>query len=155
MTKILLAAAAAFSLLSACATTPTRAERMMAMCPMGVADTQVSAVDEVNGSTMTFTTRTQVLELQRRVHAMAAMHAERQAVDGSHGDRSGLTMEHGMDDLRAPFTSVTVFDLDNGASLKVTPTNQADLLRVQTAVRAHAERMQNHHCGMMGAKHGV
>jgi hypothetical protein len=152
MNRYVLLALSALALTAACATTPTRAERMAATCPMGVADTQVSAVDEVNGSTITFTTHTQVLELQRRVHAMAAMHNERNtSPDGRRPP--GMTMEHGDDDLGASFTVATVFDLANGASVKVTPTDPADLARVQASVRAHAERMQDHHCGMMGAGH--
>ena len=152
MNRYVLLALSALALSTACATTPTRAERMAATCPMGVADTQVSAVDEVNGSTITFTTHTQVLELQRRVHAMVAMHNERnQSVDARHP--AGMTMEHGDDDLGASFTVATVHDLANGASVKVTPADQADLQRVQASVRAHAERMQDHHCGMMGASH--
>jgi len=153
MNRHVLAAFAALAALSACATTPTRSERMMAMCPMGVADAQVSAVDEVDGTTLTFTTHHQVGELQRRVGEMAAMHNDRH-----HG---GMVLEgapqgrgHGMDDGTMRATHVSVTNLANGASVRVTPNDPADLLKVQASIRAHADKMQHHSCRMMNEPYG-
>ena len=82
MTRIVLAGTTALALLAGCAHSapsaaapqPDHAGAMMAMCPMGVPGTTVAAADVANGSAVTFTTTDQVAELQRRVHAMVAMH---------------------------------------------------------------------------------
>jgi hypothetical protein len=52
-----------------------------------------------------------------------------------------------------PPSHATVFDLENGASIKLMPTNEADLLTLQTAVRMRAQRMQQSGCEMMTGMH--
>jgi hypothetical protein len=167
MTRLLLVGATTLALLSGCAhsSQPAAAapmagagDEMKAMCPMGVPGTQVSAVDEVNGSTMTFTAHAHVAELQRRVHDMAKMHNQHHAGGDTHeGMHMGGTMGGGreMSGMMMPPSDATVFNLENGASIKLMPINEADLLTLQTAVRMHAQRMQQSGCDMMtGMHHG-
>jgi hypothetical protein len=167
MTRLLLVGATTLALLSGCAhsSQPAAAapmagagDEMKAMCPMGVPGTQVSAVDEVNGSTMTFTAHAQVAELQRRVHDMVKMHNQHHAGGDTHeGMHMGGMMGGGkeMSGMMMPPSDATVFNLENGASIKLMPINEADLLTLQTAVRMHAQRMQQSGCDMMtGMHHG-
>lgn len=173
MTHVLLVGATALALLSGCAhssqpaaAAPMDGDRgdMKALCPMGVPGTQVSAVDEINGSTLTFTARGQVAELQRRVHAMVKMHNQHHAGGDTHegmpkgGMMGGDHMMGGdqkMGGMMMPPSHATVFDLENGASIKLMPTNEADLQKLQSAVRMHAQRMQQNGCEMMtGMHHG-
>ncbi len=163
MPRVLLVGAAAVALLSGCATSyppaaaaPARdhAADMMAMCPMGVPGTQVSAVDEVDGSTLTFTSHDGVAELRRRVHHMARMHNEHHvggapagAGGGMMGGMMGSTKEMGSMMMMPP-SHATTFDLGNGASIKLMPSHPADLRQLQTAARMHAQRMQERGCAM-------
>ena len=165
MTRVLFVGATALALLSGCAhySQPAAAPMggaggdMKAMCPMEVPGTQVSAVDEVNGSTMTFTAQVQVAELQRRVHAMVKMHNQHHASgdthDGKHmgGMMGGGHKPGGM----MPPSHATAFDLEHGASIKLMPNYAADLPTLQAAVRMHAQRMQQSGCeAMTGMHHG-
>jgi len=144
MTRILLAGATSFALLAGCAHSapsaaaapaPERAGAMMAMCPMGVPGTTVAAADEVNGSTMTFTTTDQVAELQRRVHAMVAMHNKHHGEGMKHegmkheGMMGGGMMGDGkgMGGMMMPSSHATVSDLETGARVKVMPSDPARL----------------------------
>lgn len=173
MTHVLLVGAAALALLSGCAhsSQPAQASpmdgaggEMKATCPMEIPGTQVSAVDEVNGATMTFTAPAQVAELQRRVHAMVKMHNQHHAGGDTHeGMHMGGMMGGGhkmggdqkMGGMMMPPSHATVFDLDNGASITLMPTNEADLQKLQSAVRMHTQRMQKSGCEMMtGMHHG-
>jgi hypothetical protein len=177
MTRVLLLGTAAFALLSACAHSPStetspraatasqapgQAGDMMAMCPMNVPGTQVSATDAANGETLTFTTTDQVAELRSRVHAMAEMRNKHHAAGGMHesmrggGTGSGKAMGGGMmgDGMMMPPSNATVVDLDKGASITLTPNDPADLQKLQSAARMHAQKMQQNGCGMMGQKQG-
>jgi hypothetical protein len=49
-----------------------------------------------------------------------------------------------------PPSRASVEDLPNGARITVTPNDAADLQRLQSTIRAHAEHMQQHGCAMMG-----
>ncbi len=170
MTHVLLAGAAALALLSGCAhssqpvaAAPMAGDRgdMKALCPMGVPGTQVSAVDEVNGSTLTFTAGGQVAELQRRVHAMVKMHNQHHAGGDTHDGKHMGGMMGGMmggghkPGGMMPPSHATAFDLENGASIRLTPNYAADLPTLQAAVRMHAQRMQQSGCETMtGMHHG-
>ena len=165
MTRVLLVGAAALALLSGCAhySQPAPAAQMdgaggdmKALCPMGVPGTQVSAVDETNGATMTVTANAQVAELQRRVHAMVAMHNQRHGDGKAHEGMMGHGMMRdgqGMRGMMLPPSQATVTALETGARVTLMPTDPADLQKLQAAVRMHAQKMQQDGCGMKGAMH--
>lgn len=142
-------------------------DKMAAMCPMAIPGTQVSAADTSIGETLTFSTTSpdQVAELRTRVRAMADMHNQHHASGGMHQGmhESGGTMSGGgaMADMPMPPPSTaTVEDSDAGASLILTPKDPAQMAQLQSAVRAHANMMQQGNCGMMkmrqagGMQHG-
>jgi hypothetical protein len=52
--------------------------------------------------------------------------------------------------VMVPPSSATVTDIENGASIALTPVAPADLQQLQTAVRTHANHMEKDGCGMMG-----
>ncbi len=143
-----------------------RAGDMMAMCPMGVPGTQVSAIDTADGEALDFTTTPdQVAELRSRVHAMAEMHNRHHAsgdvgvrghgMHGHEGMRGGM-MEGGGPEKRGmmmpPPSRAVAEDLANGARLVVTPNEAADLQKLQSAVRMHAQHMTQSGCGMTGGR---
>jgi hypothetical protein len=164
MTRALFAGAMAFALLSGCAHSsptgsaspppaaqaPGQSGKMMAMCPMDVPGTRVSAADTADGASLTFTGADQPAELQRRVHAMAEMH-NRHHAGGMHEGMMDDGMKGG---AMMPASHATVADLEGGASITLTPDAPADLQKVRSMVRMHAERMQQGGCAMMGHKHG-
>jgi hypothetical protein len=147
---------------------------MAEMCPMNVPGTQVSAADVADGEALTFTTAAEnAAALREKVHAMAEMHNRHHAEgEGSHGgmQHGGMGqggtggmgtmggmggmggMGHGdMGGMQMPPPSrASVEDLPNGARITVTPNDAADLQRLQSTIRAHAEHMQQHGCAMMG-----
>jgi hypothetical protein len=166
MTRILLAGTTAIALLAGCAHSaptaasapaPAKAGAMLATCPMGVPGTTVAAADQANGSTITFTTPDQVAELQRRVHAMSAMHNQHHGDGGmKHGGMKGGGMMGGgmgMGGMMMPDSNATVTDLETGARITVMPKDPADLQKLQAAVRMHAQHMQKEGCGMMREMH--
>ncbi len=135
---------------------------MAGMCPMSVPGTNVSAADTATGEALTFTTSPdQASALREKVHAMADMHNRHHAsgdagsggmggVMGGGGMAGGGMAGGGMDGMQMPPPSrAAVEDLPDGARLLVTPNDQADLQRLQSTVRMHAEHMQQHGCGMM------
>jgi hypothetical protein len=126
---------------------------MMGMCPMDVPGTHVSAADTENGEALTFTTTAdQAAELQRRVRGMADMHNQRHAAGGTADGamKEGMMGGAGMSEMMMPPPShAAVMDLPDGARLEVTPNASADLQKLQSAVRMHAQHMQEHGCGMM------
>lgn len=126
---------------------------MMGMCPMDVPGTHVSAADTENGEALTFTTTTdQAAELQRRVHGMADMHNQHHAAGGTADGamKEGMMGGAGMGEMTMPPPShAAVMDLPDGARVDVTPNAPADLQKLQSTVRMHAQHMQEHGCGMM------
>jgi len=164
MTRVALAGTLAFALLSGCAhssgaapaapvaasaQTPNPSGKMMPMCPMDVPGARVSATDTADGETLTFTADDRAAEVRSRVHAMAEMH-NRHNVAGEHGAMMGGGKAGGP---MMPPSHATVADVDDGASITVTPDAPADLQKVQTMIRMHAERMQKNGCAMMGHGH--
>jgi len=131
---------------------------MMAMCPMNVPGTHVSASDIADGEALAFTTTPdQVDELRTRVRAMADMHNQHHGVgkDGMHhegmsGGGMGAGGERMGGMMMPPPSRAAVEDLANGARIVVTPNSSADLQKLQSAVRMHAQHMEQHGCGMMG-----
>lgn len=145
---------------------------MAEMCPMNVPGTQVSAMDVANGEALTFTTTPEnAAALREKVHAMAEMHNRHHtggepghggmqhggmgqgAMGGMGGMGGGMSgMAHGdMGGMQMPPPSqASVEDVPNGARIVVTPNDPADLQRLQSTVRAHAEHMQQHGCEMTG-----
>jgi len=136
-------------------------------CPMAVPGTQVSAVDRQNGEAITFTTSPDhEADLRSRVHAMADMHNHHQGGGTDHGgmhqDMHGDAMGDGsmgsgdMDHhmtMMPPPSSASVEDIPGGARLVVTPSDPAELQRLQSVVRMHAAHMsQTRSCGM--GEHG-
>lgn len=131
---------------------------MTGVCPMTVPGTQVSASDTTTGEALTFTTSSpdRVDELRSSVRAMADMHNRHHASgqmgaqpyqgmgSGSAADPS-MRMAH-----MPPPSTASVEDTDGGARLVVTPKDSAQLPQLQSAMRAHADMMQQGHCGMMG-----
>jgi hypothetical protein len=120
---------------------------MEAMCPTAVPDTHVAASDTASGEAITFTTSGQVDELRRRVHAMAEMHNQHHAPGAAPaGSQQHVAMSSGM----IPPSRTSVEDVEGGARVSVTPNDAADLERLRSTVRTHAEHMQGGNCGMMG-----
>jgi hypothetical protein len=118
---------------------------MSGMCPAEVPDTHVAASDTAAGEAIAFTTSPgQVDELRRRVHAMADMHNQH------HGSGAAEADGRGMGGMMPPPSRAAVEDVEGGARVSVTPNNAADLERLRSTVRMHAEHMQSGHCGMMG-----
>lgn len=169
MTTARLVATAAAALLSvftlslavdAAAQTPTVAPAtghsgdMMAACPMNVPGTTVTATDTANGETLTFTTTGDVAALRSKVRQMAEMHNQHHAAGGTHDGMMGGGMMgsgKGMEgNVKVPPSNATVTDIENGASIALTPTSPADLQQLQAAVRTHANHMEKEGCGMMG-----
>jgi hypothetical protein len=171
MIRVHLVGAAAFALLSACAHAPSaetaarpgmaaqasgQASDMMAICPMQVPDTTVSATDTLDGEALTFTTSSgQVAELRRRVRAMADMHNQHHASatttmqggTGHGGMMGGAAMGHG--EMMPPPSRAAVQDVDDGARIVVAPNEPAQAAHLRSAVRLHAQHMQREGCGMM------
>src|SRR5512140_625918 len=134
---------------------------MAGMCPMSVPGTKVSAADTATGEALTFTTTPdQAAALREKVHAMADMHNRHHASGAAeHGSMMGGGMAGGsMGGMEMPPPSrATVEDLPEGARIVVTPNDPADLQRLQSTVRSHAEHMQQDGCGMMmqHSQHGT
>lgn len=138
------------------------------MCPMSVPGTKISAADTATGEALTFTTSPdQAPVLREKVHAMADMHNRHHASgDAGHGGMGGMMggggragggmAAGGMGGMQMPPPSrAAVEDLPDGARILVTPKDPADLQRLQSSVRMHAEHMQQHGCGMMNhSQHG-
>lgn len=150
---------------------PSGMAGMAQMCPMNVPGTQVSAADVATGEALTFTTSPEnAAALREKVHAMAEMHNRHHAgaEQGSGGMQHGAMGHGGMGGMGAtgemggmghgamggmqmpPPSRASVEDLPDGARITVTPNDPADLQRLQSTIRAHAEHMQQHGCEMMG-----
>jgi hypothetical protein len=142
---------------------PSGMAGMAQMCPMNVPGTQVSAAEVATGEALTFTTSPEnAAALREKVHAMAEMHNRHHAgaEQGSGGMQHGAMGHGGMGGMGAsgemggmqmpPPSRASVDDLPDGARITVTPNDPADLQRLQSTVRAHAEHMQQHGCEMMG-----
>lgn len=131
----------------------------MAMpCPVAVPGTQVAVGDTPDGVAVTFTTTPdRTAELRARVHAMADMHnRHHQGAGMEHGAMErgemhrGAMMGGGMMGsgggeampMMPPPSRATVDDVDGGARLAVSPNDPADLDRLRSTVRMHAEHMQ-------------
>jgi hypothetical protein len=124
---------------------------------MSVPGTHVSAADAVNGEMLTFTTTGQVDDLRNRVRDMADMHnrhhADRQAREGMLGE--GVTgTGHAVAAATMPPSWATVMYVEGGASLVLAPSAPADLEKLQSAVRARAQRMEQGGCGMRDLARG-
>jgi hypothetical protein len=133
------------------------------VCPMAVPGAQAVAADVEGGEAVTFTTSSdQVAELRNRVHAMADMHNRHHQGGGmdhggmhegmqggamGHGSMGGGSADHMA--MMPPPSHAAVEDLPSGARLVVTPNDPADLDQLRSAVRMHAEHMDEMHaCGM-------
>jgi hypothetical protein len=170
--RILLAGTAAVAVFAGCAHSPTAentprtttaapehdvAGGMAGMCPMSVAGTHVSATDAVNGEALTFTTTGQVAELRARVRGMAEAHNRHHADPGAHEGMMGSGMAgagHPVGSTMMPPSWATVMDVEGGASIVLAPNAAADLDKLQSAVRARAQRLEQNGCGMMGQTRG-
>jgi hypothetical protein len=129
---------------------------MAGMCPMAVPGTHLSPMDTATGEALTFTTTPdQVPALREKVHAMADMHNRHHASGdaGQHGGMGGMMgggMEGHMGGMHMPPPShAAVEDVPDGARIVVTPNDPADLQRLQSTIREHAQQMEQHGCGMM------
>lgn len=121
----------------------------MATCPMAVPGTQVTAMDTQGGEAVTFTTSPdRADELRARVRGMADMHNQHHA--GGAGGMQGGMMGGGMMGpggpegmaMMPPPSRAAVRDVEGGAQLVVTPNDPADLYRLRSTVRMHAEHMR-------------
>lgn len=128
---------------------------MKGMCPMSVPGTRLGAEDTTTGEALTFTTSPdQSSALREKVHAMADMHNRHHASGEGHSGMGGMMPggmgAGGMSGMQMPPPShATVEDLPDGARILVTPNDPADLQRLQSIVRGHAEQMRQNGCGMM------
>lgn len=137
-------------------------------CPMAVPGTQLAAAETRDGEAVTFTTTPdRAAELRTRVRAMAEMHnRHHQGGDGMGGMHGGLHHgemmgggsmgSSGGGDAMAmmpPPSRAAVEDVEGGARLIVTPNDPSDLDRLRSAVRMHAEHMQQSGTCEMG-QHG-
>jgi hypothetical protein len=128
---------------------PPRTGAAPPMCPMDLPGTQLTAADTATGEALTFTTTPdQTAALRERVRALAAMHDQHGATRGSGTTASGRGGMGGMP--MPPPSHTTVEDVDNGARMVVTPNDPADLAKLQSTVKMHAEHMQQMGCGPMG-----
>jgi hypothetical protein len=168
MTSVRLIATASFALLSvgilslpvdASAQTTVapgtgHSDSMMAACPMNIPGTKVTAMDTATGEKLAFTTTGDVAALRSKVRQMAEMHNQHHAKGGTpDGMMAGGMMGSGKGmegKVMVPPSSATVTDIENGASIALTPVAPADLKQLQTAVRTHANHMEKDGCGMMG-----
>lgn len=138
----------------------------MPACPVGVPGTRLAAADTPEGVAVTFTTSPErAEELRARVHAMADMHNRHHqpgAAGGEHAGHGGMMhggmMQHdgtaasGEAEMPMPPPSrATVEDVEAGARLSVAPYDPADLERLRSTVRMHAEQMQKTGTCEMGA----
>jgi hypothetical protein len=122
----------------------------MSACPMAIPGTQLMVADTPDGESVTFTTSPdRAAELRRRVHAMADMHNSHHHGGGMEGMHHGGTMGGGSmastgggDTMMPPPSRAAVEDVDGGARLVVTPNDPADLDRLRSTVRMHAEHMR-------------
>jgi hypothetical protein len=130
----------------------------MQACPMAVPGAQVAAADTLDGESIMFTTSPdRAADLRARVHAMADMHNRHHQGGEMEGMRDGMQhggmiMGHGSTaasvpgahhmEMMPPPSHAIVEDIDNGARVVVTPNNPADLERLRSAVRMHAEHMR-------------
>lgn len=138
----------------------------MQNCPMSVPGTQVAAADIPEGEAITFTTSPErVGELRMRVRTMADMHNRHHQggqMEGMHGgtqhgqmmgsgsmESSGAADGH--DAMMPPPSRAVVQDVDGGARIVVTPADPADLDRLRSTVRMHAEHMRD--TGTCGTGH--
>jgi hypothetical protein len=134
----------------------------MHACPIAVPGTRLAAADTPDGVSVTFTTSPDRAEdLRARVHAMADMHNrhhQQGAAAGEHGGMMGGMMHHGGSAApeagqtsmpMPPPSRATAQDIEGGARLAVAPYDPADLERLRSTVRMHAEQMQKTGtCGM-------
>lgn len=135
--------------------------KMAAMCPMAVSGATVVAADTSAGETLTFSTSSpdRLADLRTRVHAMADMHNRHEAAGATHahegmmgggGDTgSGSAGGPKANMPMPPPATATAEDTNAGARLVLTPKDPALLAQLQSAVRAHADMMQQGRCGMM------
>lgn len=119
---------------------------MMQVCPMAVPGTQVAVSDTPDGEAVWFTTAPErIPELRSRVRAMADLH-NRQHAGGGAEQMGGGMMGGGMSGMGAsmmpPPSRAAVEDVEGGARLVVTPNDPADLDRLRSTVRMHAQHMQ-------------
>jgi hypothetical protein len=120
----------------------------MQNCPMAVPGTQVSVADTPDGEAITFTTSPDhASDLRDRVHAMADMHNRHHQGDGMEGMHGVMQHGHMMGGgehmtMMPPPSRAAVEDVDGGARIVVSPTDPADVDRLRSAVRAHAEHMR-------------
>jgi hypothetical protein len=115
---------------------PGMAQGMMS-CPMNLQGTSVAVADTSTCVTVSITTKPEnVVELQKRVEQMVAMHS---------GQASSPAMMQGQ---MMPGT-VKYEAIKDGAKLTLTPKDPAKLAEFRTQVRAHVEKMQKGECSMM------
>ncbi len=140
-------------------TAPTGMSAMsMQNCPMSVPGTQVAAADIPDGESITFTTSPdRAADLRARVHAMADMHNRHHQGGGmeemhggmQHGGMMGGgsmgSSSAGADQMAMmpPPSRASVEDVEGGARIVVTPNDPADLDRLRSAVRMHAQHMRD------------
>jgi hypothetical protein len=124
---------------------------MAGLCPAEVPDTRVAASDTPNGGAITFTTSAaNVDEVRRRAHAMADMHNQHHGAAAADAPAGG---QHGMmAGMMPPPSHAVAEDVDGGARISVTPDAPADLEKLRSTMRMHAEHMQGGRCGMMGGQ---
>ena len=121
------------------------------MCAAEVPDTRVAVSDTPSGGAITFTTSAaNVDEVRRRARAMADMHNQRHGADAAQAPSGG---QRGMmAGMMPPPSHAVAEDVDGGARISVTPNAPADLEKLRSTMRMHAEHMQGGHCGMMGGQ---
>jgi hypothetical protein len=150
-------------------------------CPMSVTGAKVSSALTPTGATLTFSTTSpeQVAELRRRAHDAAEMHNKNHGSGGMRGDMTGDDMMGGMTGgahmlggttgsgpmmgsgnaaahmsggRMMPQSRATMTEVAQGASITLTPSDPAELQKLQSAIGARAERMQQHGCGPMAQR---
>jgi len=115
------------------------------MCPKGV---QITATDDEDGVTITFTTPGDPTEVRARVRKMAAMHDRMSHGMMGRGEGSG-GMGEGMHEHTAMVPShATVEDVDHGACMRITPDDPAQLATLRDQIHAHVAMMNRGQCPM-------
>ncbi len=142
---------------------PAGMQHMMQNCPAAVPGTRVAAADVEGGEAVTFTTTPdRVADLRARVRATADMHNRHYAAGAAeahegmaHGEMMGGGMAGGgamaasHHEMVPPPSRASVEDVDGGARFVVTAIDPAEVDRLRSVLRMHAQHMQETGtCGM-------
>jgi len=124
-------------------------------CPMSHPGVDVAVSDVEGGIALTLTAGAdRVDELRAMARRMASMHEGHMDAGGGmhgHGAHEMEGHEHGMGggEMMMPPATATVTDVDGGVRVVLTAKDPANVDKLRTHVRHHAQRMRAGECPMM------